>query len=247
MIEKINYARLTNNELYTLIKNILSILSGVDLEVLNLKGWIDKLLVPFKKLELSVGMDRGSAFTLLIAQDDDLRDNCFKAFKTYIEACLLRDNDDWNAAGELLWRIINNHGLYLHVKSYSKESALLDKLIIELETNAKAQAAIELIKGGEWFLEMKSARDKYKGHWDERREEQANKPNSESEQARKDIRIKSQNLFQFIDLMNISEGGETWLTLIHNINEEIMKSNTIAKARTTRRENSKEDIVEKDE
>ena len=80
MIEKINYARLTNNELYTLIKNILSILSGVDLEVLNLKGWIDKLLVPFKKLELSVGMDRGSAFTLLIAQDDDLRDNCFKAF-----------------------------------------------------------------------------------------------------------------------------------------------------------------------
>jgi len=245
MIEKINYARLTNNELYTLIKTILSILTGVDQEALNLKGWVDKLLAPFKKLELSVGMDKGSVFTILIAQDDDLRDKCFKAFKTYVEACLLRDNEDWNVAGELLWRIINNHGLYLHVESYSKESALLDKLIVELETNAKAQTAIELIKGEEWFSEMKSARDRYKGHWDERREEQANKPNSESEQARKAIRIKSQNLFQFIDLMNISEGGETWLTLIHNINEEIVKSNTITKARITRRENSKEEIVEK--
>lgn len=245
MIEKINYARLTNNELYTLIKTILSILTGVDQEALNLKGWLDKLLIPFKKLELSVGMDRGSQFTVLIAQDDDFRDKCFKAFKTYVEACLLRDNDDWNAAGELLWRIINNHGLYLHTESYSKESALLDKLILELEMNAKAREAIVLIKGEEWFTEMKNGRDRYKSHWDERREEQANKPASESEQARKDIRIRSQNLFQFIDLMFVSEGGETWLTLIHQINGEIIKSNTIVKARTTRRENSKEEIVEK--
>jgi hypothetical protein len=246
MIEKINYARLTNNELYTLIKTIISILTGVDQEALGLKKWIDKLLIPFNTLELSIGKEKGSELTPVIQQDDDLRDRCFKALKTYIEACLLRNNQEWANAAEVLWRIFNNHDLYLHARSYSKESALLDNLILELNDNMEVQTALDVINAREWFNELNESENIFKAHWNERREQSANKPASDSQEARKQIRITSQNLFQFIELMNISNEDDTYLSLINNINEEVIKSNTIVKARITRRKNN-EEVMEESE
>ncbi|WP_321517030.1 DUF6261 family protein [Marinifilum fragile] len=246
MFEKINYRNLTNTEVYNLIKTVIAIVSGVDTDLLKLKLWLDKLSIPFKKLEVSIGLDRGSDKTELIREADDIRDNCFKAIKAYLEACKLRNNEAWQNAAEVLWRIIENHGLLIHNESYSKESSLLDNLIIELDENKDAKEAITILLLTEWHNELKSAQQSFLALWNERRDERINKPTSESIEARKAIKETTAYLFQSIELNYISTNDETYLNLINGINDEIKNANTIAKARITRRKNN-EEVMEESE
>ncbi|WP_421918224.1 DUF6261 family protein [Marinifilum sp.] len=240
MFEKINYRNLGNTETYNLIKTIVAIVSGADTEPLKFKVWLDKLSVPFKKLEVSIGLDRGSEKTELIREADDIRDSCFKAIKAYLEACKLRNNETWQNAAGVLWRIIENHGLLIHNESYSKESSLLDNLIIELDTNEEAKVAIASLQLTDWHNELKTAQQSFLSLWNERRDERISKPTSESIEARKEIKTSTAYLLQSIELNYISSGDETYLNLIDGINDEIKSANAIAKARITRRKNNEE-------
>lgn len=244
MFEKINYRSLTNTEVYSLIKIIIAILFKGDTELLKIKEWVDKLVVPFKKLEVSIGLDRGSDKTELIREADEIRDNCFKAIKAYLEACKLRNKEEWRIAAELLWRIIENHGLLMHNESYSKESSLLENLIIEFDSNSKAKEAITIINLTEWFNELKNSQQSFQNLWSDRRDERINKPSSESIEARKDIKQTTAYLFQSIELNYVSSNNEAYLKLISAINDEIKNANVIAKARITRRKNNEEVKVE---
>lgn len=239
MIERINYYRLNNPELFTLIKSLLSIFTGVDTTALGLKVWYDKLELALKDLEDAIGFEMGSALTIKVVEADDLRDKCFKAFKCYIEACGLRNNPEWVAAADVITRIINKYGLNLHNESYSKESALLDNLISELSQNPEAITTIELLLADIWVEDLTSSQAAFVQVWESRREDLAQKGSSKSELARKEIRKHSADLCRYIELMYGSGQVELYLSIINNMNEEISKANAIVKSRQTRRQNDK--------
>lgn len=238
MIERINYYRLSNTELFTLIKSLLSIFTGVDTAALGIKVWYDKLNHALKNLEDAIGFEIGSSLTIMVVEADDLRDRCFKAFRTYIEACRFRNNIEWVNAADTIIRIMNKYGMNLYKESYTKESALLDNLILELSNSPDAKAAIELLLAGIWLQELTSSQAAFVQIWESRREELAQKGSSKCELARKEIRKQSSDLFRYIELMYGSGQVETYSSIINNMNEEISKANTIVKARQTRRQNS---------
>jgi hypothetical protein len=240
MIERINYYRLNNTELFTLIKSLLSIFTGLDTAALGLKVWHDKLEHALKNLEDAIGFEIGSSLTIKVVEADDLRDRCFKAFRTYIEACRLRNNTEWVAAADMIIRIMNKYGLNLHNESYTKESALLDNLILELKNDPKAVIALKLILAEVWFQELLASQEAFIAIWQMRREEQALKGSSKGELARKEIHTHSINLSRYIELMYSSGQEEPYLSIINNMNEEIIKANTIAKSRYTRNHNEVE-------
>jgi len=171
MIERINYYRLNNQELFTLIKSLLSIFTGVDTTALGFKVWFDKLQKAFKDLEDSIGFEMGSALTIKVVEADDLRDNCFKAFKSYITACSLRNNTEWGVAADTISRIMNKYGMLLYNESYSIESALLDKLILELSQDTEAIKALETLQAGVWFQDLIASQDAFIEVWQRRRED----------------------------------------------------------------------------
>jgi hypothetical protein len=237
MIKRINYYRLNNHELFSLIKSLLSIFSGIDTATLGFKVWFDKLTQALKNLEDSINFEVGSVFTVKVVEADDLRDRCFKAFKTYLKACSLRNNDEWASAADYLLRIMSKYGLYLNTESYSKESALLDNFILELKNDPKAVSSITLVLADVWFQELLASQEAFIHVWQQRREAQALKGSSKGELARKEIHEHSVNLSRYIELMYSTGQEEPYLSLINNMNEEILKANAIAKSRYTRHQN----------
>ena len=240
MIKRINYYRLNNHELFSLIKSLLSIFSGLDTATLGFKVWFDKLVQALKNLEDSINFEIGSALTVKVVEADDLRDRCFKAFKTYLEACSLRDNAEWVTAADYLLRIVAKYGTYLNNESYSKESALLDNFILEFKNDPKAVSAITLLLADVWFQELVASQEAFINTWQLRREQQALKGASKGELARKEIHEHSVNLSRYIELMYSSGLEDPYLSIINNMNEEILKANAIAKSRHTRHQNETE-------
>lgn len=240
MIKRINYYRLNNHELFSLIKSLLSIFTGHDTAALGLKVWFDKLNQALKNLEDSINFKVGSSLTIKVVEADDLRDRCFKAFKIYLEACSLRNNEEWATAADYLLRIVAKYGLYLNNESYSKESALLDNLILELKNDSEAVSAITLVLADIWFQELIASQEAFISVWQLRREAQALKGSSKGELARKEIHEHSINLSRYIELMYSSGQQEPYLSIINNMNEEILKANAIAKSRYTRHQNETE-------
>ena len=240
MIERINYYRLNNHELFTLIKSLLSIFKGLDTAALGFKVWYDKLSEALKGLEESINLEVGSGLTIKVVEADDLRDKCFKAFRTYLKACSLRNNAEWVMAADYLLRIVSKYGINLNSESYSKESALLDNLILELKNDSKAVSAMKLILADVWFQELLASQDGFIAIWQMRREEQALKGSSKGELARKEIHKHSINLSRYIELMHSSGQEGPFTSIINNMNEEILKANAIAKSRYTRHHNEAE-------
>ncbi|MCY1633030.1 DUF6261 family protein [Marinifilum sp. D737] len=66
--------------------------------------------------------------------------------------------------------------MLIHDNSYSKESSLLNNLILELDESKDIKEAIPILLLADWHNELKSAQQSLLTLWNELRDERINKP-----------------------------------------------------------------------
>lgn len=96
------------------------------------------------KLTLALNQERKNEHTKVLGALDDKRDSDFKCLKTHVEADTFNDDITILNAAVRLYRIFENHGLSLYRESYTKESAQLESLFVELD-EADNQADLQLL------------------------------------------------------------------------------------------------------
>lgn len=235
-----SWYKLNADEYFILSDRCLKILKSADSETLKLKPLIAILKDAFLQLEQTMVVERGSALTREIAKTDDLRDQCFIAFREYVNAAHHRNKPEWEKPSALLIRIMAKYVTNLNDLNYTSHSSMLTSLLDELERDKEAKAAITTLKLSEWLAELGKAQQRFVNALNVRDLEYAKHEPSHTRAAYRGIRITITDLFNSIELMHKIEPNKGYIALANQLNEVVTSLMTTVISRHTRNNNQKE-------
>ncbi len=119
-----------------------------------------------EKLSLAIGTVRSSKFALILEEDDNARDRLLMGLTQVTKASMLRKNKIKAESAIEVYRVIKAHGLNLKRKGYQSESAGIDSLVNELNSD-KMKRSIDALPESKAFLqELVSANEQFKDNFD---------------------------------------------------------------------------------
>lgn len=187
-------------------------------------------------LSQSIGTVRSSKYAEILKKTDKYRDRMLSGLTQVSRASMLRGDEDIAKNATEVYRIIKAHGLDLRHKSYQSESAGIDSIVSELNSESM-QAMIDTLPESKAFLvELASANQTFKKYFDENMAYKASivKLNSPSIQVRIVRNLFNSKLVQFINMMSEIE-PENFKTLANKIAPYTDKINLNAKLHKSRK------------
>jgi len=215
-----------------------------DPQLAVLKGLLDDDL---GGLDLAYLKPKFKNLTMTVGDSDTARDDAFRAFKTYVEACSLRKLDGYDGACELLMEYIALHGRNLHRESYAVQTAREKKLILDLETTPALTAAMATIGANDWFQEMKTSQEKFETVYEHRNDNTAATPSIKTEDACIALRHSIEMLIRYIDVMASLKINPVFDTITQEMNQLISATMVNVKSRQTRLDHEREETVDSDQ
>jgi hypothetical protein len=219
-------------ELRTLVQRIVQIARE-----LGLDGFLQKLLVLIgqdeKDLENVLVRQRESEFTALLANADNERDEAFKAFRNFVNACTGRKNVEVATAAGWLTDLIRKHGWTLYGFANPQESAALNLLFKDLD-QPKAAEAIQRIGAETWYADLKEAQAAYESLYQNKVSTEAQENYPQLREAKFKLGRHVQLLLECIDTLHEAEPTPQLTKAIDQINQVITDVMTPVRARQTR-------------
>ena len=187
---------------------------------------------------------RGSKFTEELAVLDSDRDNAWMCFYHLVLSQGLRLNPIIRKSAHLIEGIIKLPEMRIYSQGYKEQTTTMINFFNRIDSNSELSKAIEDIGGDTVYLELKTAQSSFESKEAEKLAQAASKPKSESEEAVKELRAAFDEMNQFLNIMSQMSGKAEYAEIASKINELIDGINTNVKARSTRRENTKEELDE---
>jgi hypothetical protein len=235
-----SYYLFSHNALFTYIGGVIDLVEKTNTEELGLRVFLNNAKTEFSKFDSALKRDYVNPFTQALIAADQKRDDRFIGFKEYVAACKYRKNKNWHTAAEELERLIDRYGNDLYKMSFAEESAALDNMIADLQTDP-FKKAVRTIQAKDWQDEMTEEHQAYKALSQERNESSNPNTNTIGDSRKPTIRaIKS--LLSMIDLQEQATGNPVLSDLIEQLNNHISKS--MSNARLSHSLNEKEDPSE---
>jgi hypothetical protein len=241
MIKTLPYSHMRVDEYYTLSMQILALLKPhseeAQLSVLHTSiaraiSKVDQayLKLPHKRLTLSV------------KEADSTRDRLFMAFRYYVESCYYREKTEWGNAPQLLIEVIRLLGWTLYSDSYGKETARLNQLFNEIDTNSELSEAITKIAATDLYNELKESQVNFESVFKSRNEANATLPNVKTEDAIVELRRLLQVLINYVDSMAMMNADVKYTSLCNEINELISPIRVAVNTRKNKPEVTEEEL-----
>jgi hypothetical protein len=172
---------------------------------------------------------------------DRTRDKIFRGFRDYCGAFTLCNEEDKEAAAELLVECIKLHGNTLYADSDAVETSRLEKLLADLTGFEKLSAAIVKINASDWQTKLTKAHNDFKNFYTSRNETQAQREHTDSQQAIQALKKEINLLFKYIDTMADLNVDQSWINARNEIDELTIAQISQIKSRKTRSSNEKEE------
>ena len=132
----------------------------------------------------------------------------------------------------------------IYSQGYKEQTATMINFFNRIDSKPELSKAIEDIGANAVYLELKTAQSTFESKEAEKVTQAATKPKSESEEAVKELRTAFNEMNQFLNIMSQMSGKAEYAEIASKINQLIDDINTNVKARSTRRENAKEELDE---
>jgi len=203
-----------------------------------------KLKAALTKLEDSMKQLRGSKYTEELAVLDSDRDNAWMCFHHLVSSQAFRLNPEIHKNAHIIESIIKLPEMRIYNQGYKEQTATMINFFNRVETRQELRDAIENIEAQDVYDELKAAQAAFEAKEAEKVAMAAAKPKSESEAAVKDLRKAFDEMSQFLNIMSQMSGKAEYNEIASKINQLIDEVNTNVKARSTRRENAKEELDE---
>lgn len=188
------------------------------------------------KLSLSIGTVRSSKFAAILENDDDKRDRILNGLTQVTKASMLREDASAAEKAIEVYRTIKAHGLDLRNKSYQSESAGIDSLVNELNSEKMQPLVDALPETKAFLLELIPANEQFKSNFDENMAHKAGteKLSSPSIQNKVVRNMFNSKIVKFVNMM-CEIDPENFKTLAKKIAPYTEKINLNAKLRKSRK------------
>ncbi len=234
MIYPINFSLLDSNGLFTFGHRTINVFQGVDLTGTGIEIFLQQAQTNFNLFDKAVARETKNAYTELLAQKDDERDEAFLVFRGHIIACSHYHDPAKRDAANRIITVIQRYGWGAFSFGYIDETAAIKNLTGELDE--KYSADITLLNAGEWLTNLKTSQQNFETTFTEK----AVQPPSgipTLKETRPLLVNSLRSLFTMIDLQFQSTGNPVLESLINQINNVIEVSRTAARAAATRKNN----------
>ncbi len=242
MIKRIKFYLMVLSDYLFLGTETSKILDTYDETELQLPLIKTKLKAALTKLEDSMKLLRGSKFTEELAVLDSDRDNAWMCFYYLVVSQGLRLNPIIRKSAHIIESVIKLPEMRIYSQGYKEQTTTMINFFNRVESNPELSKAIEDVGGNAVYLELKTAQSSFESKEAEKVTQAATKPKSESEEAVKELRAAFNEMNQFLNIMSQMSGKAEYTEIASKINELIDDVNTNVKARSTRRENTKEEL-----
>ena len=170
------YSRYRNSELLQYMKDVLELVNANDVDVLQLTTQRDALATLTNQMDDLFQQEQSSGITQELIDLDDRRDKAFIGIKATLEANQYYfDETVKDAAASLLYNM-NNYGTNIPRMNYQAETAVIDSMLSEWETETVLIAAITTLRLGDWIAELKTANQVFNDRYLARISESAANP-----------------------------------------------------------------------
>ena len=235
---KITLSKLSTKELATLANRVINssesgeytVVEDHDLLLAIKKEYVDYDKV-YNKLAFS-GKGEG------VAAADEVRDEIFSNMKGFLAGYRMLSSMENHAHADALYKVFERVGLSIHRLSYAEQSALMKKLIEELE-NAENWDKVEALKLVHSLDELKMAQAEFEYLYAQQAEANAELRTLPSASAiRTNLQAALRNYFKLLSAMKTVPG---WEMIYADINEVVKKAGG---RKTRRNEKEEEDVIE---
>jgi len=242
MIKKIKFYLMVLNDYLFLGTETSKILDKYDETELQLPLVKTKINAALNRLKNSMKLLRGSLITEELATLDTDRDNAWKCFYHCVISQSYRLNPSIRESAHMLAAIIKLPEMRVRYQGYKEQTATMINFFNRIDSDPELVTAIEAVGATTFYNELKTAETAFENKLREKVAEGATKPRSDSEEAVKDIRKAFDDLSQFLNIMSQLSGKAEYTRIADEVNEIVDQINTEVQARSTRRENAKEEV-----
>lgn len=169
-------ARYRNSEFLQYMKDVLELVNSNDVDVLQVTAQRDALATLITQMDDLFQQEQGSGITQELIDLDDRRDKAFMGIKATLEALNYHyDKAQQSAAGSLLFNM-NNYGTNIPRMNYQAETAVIDSMVSDWETETALSRAVTDVQLDAWVAELKTANAAFNARYLARISESAANP-----------------------------------------------------------------------
>jgi len=230
-MNKIAYSLFTHKALYTFAKEVLAVVKSAGVSsIVALITFIDKAEACFQDFDQALSRDYIDPFTVKINEADRQRDQRFLGFKNYIEACSYRKDDSWQEAAMRIKAVIERYGNDLYRYSFPEESAALQNMMSDLQSDPLKEACT-ILTAGAWLNELSESQGYFEGLMQERNS-QSDVNDKTLMETRKPLVKALRNLLKMVELQQQVEDSDALTAAVNQLNNLI--ANSMSSARLSR-------------
>ncbi|WP_421919304.1 DUF6261 family protein [Marinifilum sp.] len=240
MIIKLTSSMLRLNEFLSYCSEINAFLKTLDKEGLQINPLIDEFAKKYEKAIEVANRARSSQYTELLKERDHRRDESYLAFRNLIEASSHRkDASIVKKAGNVL-RTIKSHGWSLQLAGRAEQSAKMASLIKEL-SSAENTELLAALSATDWYQDMLDDNSAFLQLQEDKTKAEASEEDYDTFEVYKELQVCCEQLFDSIEVLNRIAPNEKYDQMEAFINDCTKRYQTLAKTRTTKNENAKEE------
>ncbi|AZJ33447.1 DUF6261 family protein [Tenacibaculum mesophilum] len=199
------------------MKDILQLVNLQDVDALALTNPTNELTTIVNRIDSLYQQVQGSTLTQEIITLDTRRDKAISGIKMILNGYENHFNEAIVSAAKALLATINAHGTNIIRKSYQEQTAILDSICKDFETEPELIQAISLLDIATWVAELKNANTEFSTKYIERVGETAASPENNIEELRTEATLAYRKLVLHIEAHTTLSDNEAYPTLLNEI------------------------------
>tara|TARA_R110001583_G_scaffold10417_13_gene47981 strand:+ start:590 stop:1321 length:732 start_codon:yes stop_codon:yes gene_type:complete len=229
---------------YRLASSMMTVISRYTIEDADFNKLSAQSAIYVNQLEKAMLKSTTKVHTNKIYELDQIFDEAFKAFKTFVQANLYMPDAAKKEAALILWEIIKKHGSSLNHFGYTKQISRAQNLLAEINRDPRNSAAVTSLAAEPIVANMQDKLDKLIVGIEERTSFTAALPTDLSEDVEKLLITNLKNLCAYIQVKSLLSDVEDWKLLERDLDVLIDEDTRIARLSHTRA--ASETTVEQD-
>lgn len=151
------FSRFRNSEFLQYMKDVLELVNANDVESLQLTTQRDALATVTSQIDNLFQQEQSSGITQELINLDNRRDKAFMGIKASLEAYDYHYDERMQSASRSLLYNLNNYGTNIPRMNYQAETAVIDSMLSDWETETDLISAITTVGLANWIAELKTA------------------------------------------------------------------------------------------
>lgn len=231
MIQDIPYSIFTNGEFIGLFTNIEKVCNDSDPITLKIDAPLVEVKTAVTANNTLYVRQQKSTETPTVSSRDVLRDRYITGIRKVVNGYTYHYDENVVKAALIIEACIDKYGSNIAKQSLVTETATLDKLAVDFETDDKVKAALALLNLTSWGGVLKQANVDFNDSYLVRNEEYAERPEGDMLELRKVVEAKFDILKRHIEFYALTTPSAAYNSLISKINSLIDQYVITAKRR----------------